>query len=96
MFGYASFAEVPFASYGSPTEKSFVFLTGTSATAILGPLSLGANGLEARALINSVIAAIPATVDVTGVYATVYMGDSTTTAGGYALVWALVDTTQHP
>jgi len=96
MFGYASFAEVPFASYGSSTEKSFVFLTGNSATAILGPLSLGANGLQATALVNSVIAAIPATVDLTGVLATVYLGDGTTTAGGYALVWALVNTSQHP
>jgi hypothetical protein len=96
MFGYASFAEVPFASLGNGVEKSFVFVTGVTATAILGPLSLGANGLEATALVNSVIVSIPTSVSVTGLVATVYIGDSSATGGGYALVWALVDTTQHP
>jgi hypothetical protein len=96
MFGYASFAEVPFASFGNDTEKSFVFLTGNSATAVLGPLSLGANGLQATALINSVIVAIPVNVNITGLQATAFLGDGTATAGGFALVWALVDTTQHP
>lgn len=96
MFGYASFAEVPFASFGNATEKSFVFLTGVSATAVLGPLSLGANGLQARALINSVIVAIPVNVNITGLQATAFVGNGTATAGGFALVWALVDTTQHP
>lgn len=96
MFGYASFAEVPFASFGNATEKSFVFISGNQATAILGPLSLGANGLQATALINSVIVAVPVNVNITGVQAFAYMGDGSVTAGGYALVWALVDTTQHP
>jgi hypothetical protein len=96
MFGYASFAEVPFASFGNTLEKSYVFVTGNSATAILGPLSLGANGLQATALVNSVIVSIPINVNITGLEAFAYLGDGTVTAGGYALVWALVDTTQHP
>jgi len=34
--------------------------------------------------------------EVTGLSATAFVGDGTATAGGFALVWALVDTTQHP
>lgn len=96
MFGYASFAEVPFASFGSRLEKSYVFLTGNSATAVLGPLSLGANGLQATAYINSLIIAFPVTINITGFEIISYVGNGTATGGVFVLGWALVDTTQYP
>jgi hypothetical protein len=97
MFGLSAFAAAPFASLTAGSEQAFVFVTGQFARAILGPLSLGANGLQANALLNSVIVSIPIQIPLTGVYATAYLGDGTTaTAGGYAITWRLVDTTQHP
>lgn len=97
MFGLNAFASAPFASLGSGEEKSFVFLRGQIAQAILGPLSLGANGLQANALLNSVIVSIPVQVPLVGVFATAYLGDGTSiTAGGYPIAWRLVDTSQHP
>jgi hypothetical protein len=96
MLGKNPLASVPYASIGSETEQGFVFLTNTNllATAILGPLSL--TGLQAAALLNSVVVSLPATVNLTGVSATAFLGDGTSIIIVYPGTWQIVDTSQNP
>lgn len=94
MLGKNPLASVPFASIGDTQEKGFVFITGVQGQAILGPLSL--TGLEAVALLNSVTVSFPATVNITGVQATAYLGDGTSIVIVYPGTWKIVDTSQHP
>jgi hypothetical protein len=58
MFGFSSFAETPFASLAVRSTDVVVTVTGVSATALVG----------------NVTVSIPVTVPVTGVYATTYLG----------------------
>lgn len=94
MLGKNPLASVPYASIGAVNEKGFVFITGVQGQAILGPLSL--TGLEAVALLNSVTVSFPATVNITGVSATAYLGDGTSIIIVYPGTWQIVDTSQHP
>lgn len=94
MLGKNPLASVPFASIGASTETGFVFITGVQGEAILGPLSL--TGLQAVALLNSVVVSLPATVNITGVSATAFLGDGTSIIIVYPGTWQIVDTSQHP
>jgi len=94
MLGKNPLASVPFASIGNVTEKGFIFITGVQGQAILGPLSL--TGLQAAALLNSVIVSFPTTVNITGVQATATLGDGTSIVIVYPGTWKIVDTSQNP
>ena len=94
MLGKNPLASVPYASIGDVNEKGFVFITGVQGQAILGPLSL--TGLQAVALLNSVVVSLPATVNITGVSATAFLGDGTSIIIVYPGTWQIVDTSQHP
>ena len=94
MLGKNPLASVPFASIGSVTEQGFVFITGVQGQAILGPLSL--TGLQAVALLNSVTVSFPATVTLTGVSATAFLGDGTSIIIVYPGTWQIVNTSQNP
>lgn len=94
MLGKNPLASVPFASIGSVNEQGFVFITGVQGEAILGPLSL--TGLQAVALLNSVTVSFAATVTLTGVSATAYLGDGTSIIIVYPGTWQIVNTSQNP
>lgn len=94
MLGKNPLASVPFASIGNVAEQGFVFITGVQGEAILGPLSL--TGLQAVALLNSVTVSFPATVNITGVTATAFLGDGTSIIIVYPGTWQIVNTSQNP
>jgi hypothetical protein len=94
MLGKNPLASVPYASIGAANEKGFVFITGVQGQAILGPLSL--TGLQAVALLNSVVVSFPTVVNITGVSATAFLGDGTSIIIVYPGTWQIVDTSQHP